>query len=520
MNPFDFRRLVRGEDKDKKISLLLTDLASLEDYINGLLNFSPLPICFVSPLGVILETNPAFEKVSGFPSEEIIGESVEKIFDKQEVAKLAKETFSKGVVAAKELSILRKDGSAIITQVFTRVRVDEQSRPIGYFLGLFNLSGIKKTEEELRKVQAALLNILEDTEEARRGAEEEKDKTQAVITNFSDGLLFFDKNHRLTLINPKAEDFFKISKEKLIGKLVKEIAGFPEVKSLINFLGESIEEVFRKEFAVTKEIIFEVSAIPMKSGASDLGDLVVLHDVSREKMIERLKTEFVSLAAHQLRTPLSAIKWSLRMLLDGDIGEISKEQKDIVEKTYQSNERMITLINDLLNLARIEEGKYVINPVLADMVEICQSTIEFIGSDFRNKGIKLEFLKPAKKPIRVFADEEKLKLVVQNLVDNAFKYTPKGGKVTVSLKETANEVRTEVQDTGIGIADNEQKRVFTKFFRASEAVLTEPAGSGLGLYMAKNIIESHGGKIGFTSKQNKGTTFYFTLPKADSKAKQ
>ena len=517
MNPFDFKRLIKGEDKDKKISLLLTDLASLEDYINDLLNFSPLPICFVSPLGVILETNPAFEKTSGFPSEEIIGESVEKIFDKQEIARLAKETFSQGLVAAKEISLLKKDGSAIITQVFTRVRVDEQSKSIGYFLGLFDLSGIKKTEEELRKIQEALLNILEDTEEARKRAEEEKDKTQAIITNFTDGLLFFDRNHNLALINPKAEDFFDIDKEKLIGKSIKEVSAYPGLSQLVAFLGKEIKKVSRKEFIVRENFILEVSVISMKANNVDIGDLVVLHDVSREKTVERLKTEFVSLAAHQLRTPLSAIKWSIQMILDGDLGRVAQEQKNILGKTYQSNERMINLINDLLNLARIEEGKYVISPAPVDIIKTCEEAIDIVSESMRGKNIKFTFIKSTEKPIKVFADEEKLKLVIQNLLDNAFKYTPKGGRVVLSLKETLKNVRVEVKDNGMGIAKNEQDRVFSKFFRTREAVLAEPAGSGLGLYMAKNIIESHNGQIGFVSEEGKGTTFYFTMPKKDLK---
>jgi len=233
--------------------------------------------------------------------------------------------------------------------------------------------------------------------------------------------------------------------------------------------------------------------------------------------VERLKTEFVSLAAHQLRTPLSAIKWSIQMILDGDLGRVAQEQKNILGKTYQSNERMINLINDLLNLARIEEGKYVISPAPVDIIKRCEEAIDIVSESMRGKNIKFTFIKSTEKPIKVFADEEKLKLVIQNLLDNAFKYTPKGGRVVLSLKETLKNVRVEVKDNGMGIAKNEQDRVFSKFFRTREAVLAEPAGSGLGLYMAKNIIESHNGQIGFVSEEGKGTTFYFTMPKKDLK---
>ncbi len=507
--------------KENQLSLLLDDLTALEEYVHDLFNFSPLPICFISPIGVILELNPAMERVSGFKMDEIVGEPLEKIFRKEEIGPLVKETIGAGFVDGKELRFFPKGGEEISVQVFTRTRKDEKGEIVGYFLSLLDLTGIKKTEAELKRVQVALLNILEDTEEERRKAEEEKNKTQAIITNFTDALLFFDKDHRLALMNPQAENFFKIKKEKAIGESIDRLRFFPEFHSLIEFLSEGIskldsgelKEVSRKEFSLTEDFILEVSVISMKRDSLDPGDLVIFHDVSREKMIERLKTEFVSLSAHQLRTPLSAIKWSLMMLLDGDLGPISQGQRDILEKTYQSNERMIALINDLLNLARIEEGKYVLNLAPTDMIKICQSVIDPSEEAFKNKGIKFSFNKPAKKVIQVSVDEEKLKLVIQNLLDNALKYTPRNGEVSLSLKETINGVRVEVKDTGMGIAEREQKRVFSKFFRTNEAVLTEPAGSGLGLYMAKNIIEGHGGEIGFVSRAGKGTTLYFVLPR-------
>ena len=201
------------------------------------------------------------------------------------------------------------------------------------------------------------------------------------------------------------------------------------------------------------------------------------------------------------------------MILDGDMGKINKEQKEIMEKTYQSNERMIGLVNNLLNIARIEEGKYTINPIQTDIIKICQSAVNSIADNFKKKGVDFKFIRSGNKPIMVFVDEEKLELVVQNMLDNALKYTSKSGKVFLSFKETAKTVTVEVRDDGIGITDNDQPRVFSKFFRASQAALVEPAGSGLGLYMAKNIIDSHNGKIGFKSQPGKGSTFYFTVKK-------
>ena len=199
----------------------------------------------------------------------------------------------------------------------------------------------------------ALLNILEDVDEARARAVEEKNKTLAIIANYVDGLLLFDEESNLSLINPTAESFFEVNATEIIGKPLLELVEFPKFRSLVDLLIKGLKGLFRTELQIQGDLVLEVSTVPIKRGEESLGTLVILHDITREKEIERMKTEFVSLAAHQLRTPLSAIKWTLKMILDRDLGEISDEQREYLEKTYKSNERMINLINDLLNVSRI-----------------------------------------------------------------------------------------------------------------------------------------------------------------------
>ena len=239
---------------------------------------------------------------------------------------------------------------------------------------------------------------------------------------------------------------------------------------------------------------------------------MVLHDISREKMVERMKTEFVSISAHQLRTPLSAIKWTLRMLLDGDLGEINPEQREFIDRTYNSNERMINLINDLLNVTRIEEGRYLHKPIMYDMGEI----MEYVIKPYREEAAKRQVIfgleRTKKKLPKVLLDVEKIRLAVENLIDNAVRYTPPGGKVTVSLNCDKKEIVVSIKDTGVGIPKDQQERVFTKFFRGANVMKMETEGSGLGLFIARNIIESHGGKIWFESEEGKGTTFHFSIP--------
>jgi len=499
-------------ENEKKVSLLLEDLASLEAYIHDLFSFSPLAVCFVSPIGVILEANPAFEKISNYSFDEIVGEAIEKIIEKEAIEKLIDDTLKKGVVEGREVKFFPREKKSLVCQVFTKARKDEEGKAVGFFLGVFDLTKIKKTEEELKKAQTALLNILEDTEEARKRAEEEKNKTQTIITSFADGLLVFDKEKKLTMINPQAGNFLGIKPEEIIGKSNLELYELKALRDLMALLGKEMKGIFRKEWEAKREFVLEVSTIPLMTEEEEAGTLVVLHDVSREKIVERLKTEFVSLSAHQLRTPLSAIKWTLRMLLDGDLGEITKEQREYIEKTYGSNERMISLINSLLNVTRIEEGRFIYRPVLAKIDEIAESVVEAFEEEIEGKQIKFQFEKPKEQLPRVFVDVEKIKMAIQNLVDNAIRYTLERGQVTVALKGVNEEIEFSVKDTGVGIPKEQQERVFTKFFRGANVIRLETEGSGLGLFITKNIIEAHGGKIWFESEEGRGSTFYFTLP--------
>lgn len=377
-----------------------------------------------------------------------------------------------------------------------------------------NIEKFKKEELEVgtRETHLALLNILEDIEEARARAVEEKNKTLAIITNFTDGLLFFDKEDKLSLVNPVAEDFLTVKSAEIIGKPLSELTGFPRLEILTGLLKKTAKRIFKEEIQIEKEFILEVSTLSIMREKEKLGVLVILHDITREKLVERMKTEFVSLTAHQLRTPLSAIKWTLKMVLDGDLGKITEEQAEFLEKTYNSNERMISLINDLLNVTRIEEGRYLYKPVLAQFEDLVEEIVNSYKAEIKRRNIKFQFKEPERKIPKVKIDIEKMRLAISNLLDNAIRYTLPKRKVTVSLKYEEKKIKFSVEDSGIGVPKDQQKRLFTKFFRGANAIKIETEGSGLGLFITKNIIEAHGGKIWFESEENKGSTFGFILP--------
>jgi len=377
-----------------------------------------------------------------------------------------------------------------------------------------NLDQEKQKEKELEEKITEMKKFQKSTinQEVRKKIKEGKDQNLTIIESFSDGILVLDEENKLFLINPQAELFFDIKADELIDKPISELTKIPIFESLANLLEQKTEKIFRKELPLKKNLILQVTISPLMNEKEKMGTLIILHDITREKTVERIKTEFVSLSAHQLRTPLSAIKWTLRMLLDGDLGKLNKEQSDFLEKTYKSNERMITLINDLLNVTRIEEGRYIYQLLSYDLVEITQSAIDSYKGEIERKNIKFEFKKPEKKLPKILMDEEKIKIAIENLLDNAVRYIFSGGKIIISLGLLENEIQFKIEDSGIGIPRGEQPRVFTKFFRGVNAIRMETEGSGLGLFVTKNIIEAHGGKIWFESEEGRGSTFYFTLP--------
>jgi len=334
-----------------------------------------------------------------------------------------------------------------------------------------------------------------------------------IITNYlTDGLLVFDKNSRLFLVNPRAERLLEVRKEKILGKSILELNRFPSFKPLVSLLGGEIRKFFRKELQIRVNFILEITTIPMTAEEKKVGTLVILHNVTREKLADRMKSEFVTLAAHQLRTPSSGVKWSLQILLDGDLGELNEKQRKIVEEAYKANDKMIRMVRDLLNVAQIEEGKYLSKIVLSSIEDIIQSIADSYKKEVEKRKLKFEFKKPKEQFPKLMLDVEKMEIAIKNIFDNALKYTLPGGKVSISLKKDEKEIEVQIQDTGVGIPQEQQRKVFTKFFRGDNAIKIETEGTGLGLFMSKNIIEAHGGRIWFESREGKGSSFYFTIP--------
>lgn len=250
----------------------------------------------------------------------------------------------------------------------------------------------------------------------------------------------------------------------------------------------------------------------------DNAKVLVAHDEELKKDSQKIqkldatKSMFVSVAAHQMRTPLSAVKWALKMVMDGDVGPINPEQKTYLMKGYESNERLIRLINDLLNVDKIESGKFLYEFKSVKIEDLVDEIFTELKPLAEKRGVSLLFDHDPQSVSMINADHDRIRSALQNLIDNAIKYTIGGGTVTVKSSIEDVMAKITVSDTGIGIPDAEKDKVFTKFFRAKNAVSKETDGSGLGLFIVKEIVGKHNGSISFESEENKGTTFTVKIP--------
>jgi signal transduction histidine kinase len=230
------------------------------------------------------------------------------------------------------------------------------------------------------------------------------------------------------------------------------------------------------------------------------------------KILDATKDEFISMASHQLRTPLTSVKGYVSMVLDGDAGKISKQQQALLDQAFLSSQRMVYLIADLLNVSRLHTGKFVIDSKPTQLAEVIQGEIMQLEESAKAKNLQFNYHKPKDFPI-LNLDETKIRQVIMNFADNALYYTPAGGKVDIYLEDKGQSVEFTVVDNGIGVPKSEQHHMFTKFYRANNAQKARPDGTGLGLFMAKKVVVAQGGSIIFRSEEGKGSTFGFSFPK-------
>ncbi len=413
---------------------------------------------------------------------------------------------------------------------------------------------IKRQKNELENQQKAILNILEDVEEEKEKLSIEKDKINAILHSIGDGVFVVDKNHKIIMFNQIAADISGFSPTEVIGKRYDKTLKFvyqENNKKNDIFIKEAIKTGEIKEMSNHTVLIRkDGSKMPVADSAAPLRDkkrqvigcVVVFRDTTKEQEIDRMKTEFVSLASHQLRTPLTAIRLYLEMLIKEKAGILNTKQKKYIENVNFSTLRMIKLVNDLLNVSRLETGRLIIRTKPTQLEDFIQDIINEVKPLEKKRDCKIIFKKPKNKLSKIPIDPILIRQVIHNLLTNAIRYSPiKQSKIYVKLEKkdqvskepknllirelkdnkfAASNIQISVKDNGIGIPSKVKNRIFEKFFRADNAKEYQAEGSGLGIYISKLIMKANGGKIWFTSQKNKGTIFFVSFPIGGMKNKK
>lgn len=351
-------------------------------------------------------------------------------------------------------------------------------------------------------------------------------RLEALFASIGEGIIATDETGTITRVNKTALDFLGLQEKDVLHKhFLNAIVAVHDNGKQLDAFERPIVKAFQTGKSVSARIMYlqkggtilpvNLTVSPIVFGGRPIGAIEVFRDLTDEIESDKLKSDFISIASHQLRTPLSAINMYSMMLRDGLAGDLTEEQLTYINTILTSVERMNVLIDTLLNITRIEAGgiKLKLRQVRLDKLTREMFT-EFIPAA-QAKRLSLTSEVPVSMK-SVQTDSLLVKEVCANLLSNAVKYTPEGGSIHFTLSETTNEIHWTVSDTGYGIPKNEQKNVFLKFFRAENIVGRDVSGTGLGLYLIKNIAEALGGDLWFDSKENAGSTFHFTLPKSPS----
>jgi len=348
----------------------------------------------------------------------------------------------------------------------------------------------------------------------------------AALDNVSDHVIITDLNGFILYVNKAAEKLTGYTKMEMIGNR-PSLWGKQMPKEFYERMWRTIK-TDKKEFTgiitnrrkTGEEYIAEAHVSPVLNKNGQIIFFIGLErDITHEKEIDKAKTEFVSLASHQLRTPLSAINWNLELLMSDDKVKLNENQKEYAQEAYLSSKRMVALVDALLNVSRIEMGTFSIEPKSVDIAEIIKACVKDSEHKILEKKIKMKEEYDSTIP-KIMADPNLIDIVCQNLIENALNYTPDGGKIKVSLAKKENDILIIIEDSGIGIPKAAYDSIFTKLFRADNAREKKADGNGLGLYMTKEIIDNSGGKIWFESEEGRGTKFYITIPISGMKVKE
>lgn len=403
----------------------------------------------------------------------------------------------------------------LISTIFSR-RITKPIEEVSYAAkkiscGNYDLKVPLRPPYETKILAESFNRMAENLQETVGKLKEETDKTRAVLASMAEGLIAVDQNCHVVMMNFAAERLFKIRQEETLGKHLLEVLRNRELHDLIN-------EVLKTRKGSTREIkintyderIFWINVVPIDK-ENNLGAVAVMRDITELKRLEKMKSDFVSSVSHELKTPLTSISGFAETLLDGAY-KSEENCRYFLRIIKQETDRMTRLINELLYLSRIEKPDFSIPKRPVNIASVVNKAVKLLQKNIDDKGHLLNLRLPENLG-PVTGDEDSVLEIIINLLDNAIKYTPEGGNITVEIEDESDFISISVADNGIGIAGDELERIFGRFYRVQGPGITSASGTGLGLAVVKHLVESLNGKISVESQLGKGSTFKISLPK-------
>lgn len=348
----------------------------------------------------------------------------------------------------------------------------------------------------------------------------------AILSSMTEGIIGVNDKREVVLMNQAASIILRIAEGDALGKNISDILPVYKDKRelkedspiLVALSEKTIVRTYLSDNITTFDgsklevpLVLSATYLFGASSIEGMSLLVMFRNITEERSVDRAKTEFVSLAAHQLRTPLTSINWYTEMLLSGDAGDLSSSQKEFITEISGSSLRMTSLVDSLLNVSRIDLGTFKIEPAPTDFVKVAESLVFELTPTIVKKNLHLTKNFAQNIPL-ISADPTLVRLIMQNLLTNAIKYTAENGQIEFSLTPKDTMLEIKVKDNGYGIPASSQGKIFSKMYRADNVQTMDVDGNGLGLYVVKSVVEETGGNIRFESAENQGTTFFVNLP--------
>jgi two-component system phosphate regulon sensor histidine kinase PhoR len=383
--------------------------------------------------------------------------------------------------------------------------------------GAFDFIPKPFTPEQLRVVVGKAVEMTRTLQDIAT----EKTRFKTLVNYLAGGVLVTDRHKNIILNNPALLRMLHYDGEPLNDKPLTSLTTDEALNGIIDGILELNPGEFKvlsteivppdKGEAISDQLYLRAQAVPFKSRSGEiLGSVTIIDDITHLKRLDEMKSEFVSMVSHELRSPLSTILSQIKVITDGLAGDLSAKQADILHKMSRKVEGLVDLTNDLLDLSRIEAGLIVQDKGQVQLMDILEKLVEFMQSRAREKDIRLT-LKKADLPV-INADPKSMEEVFSNLITNAIIYTPEGGKVNVAGEVKGDFLEIRVSDTGYGIASDQLPLIFERFYRVKTDKTRYIVGTGLGLPIVKSIVEAHNGTVRVKSKEGVGSTFSIRLP--------